>query len=323
MATINLGAIKFNWKGAYNNSTAYAVDDVVSSGGNSYVCILASTGNAVSNGTYWNLMAQAGTNGTDGSDGTDVGTTLTTQGDILYRDGSGLQRLAKGTAGQVLKINSGATAPEWGNAGGGMIAMQVFTSSGTYTKNANTTKIKVTVTGAGGGGGSGSQNYNSLGGGGAGGTSIKFITTGIGSTETVTVGTGGTNGGAGASNSGGAGGTSSFGSHCSATGGYGGESGENPANYTSGVGSNGDINIGGGDSQGYQGGDISTDHAGGSLGGSSFWGGGGQAGNSSGTTAGSNGEAYGSGGGSGDGNTSSFGAGGSGKAGIVVIEEYA
>mgnify|MGYP001251947044 FL=1 len=47
MATINLGAIKFNWKGPYNNGTAYVVDDVVSSGGSSYVCILASTGNAV------------------------------------------------------------------------------------------------------------------------------------------------------------------------------------------------------------------------------------------------------------------------------------
>ena len=111
MATINLGSIKFNWKGAYNGATAYAVDDVVSSGGSSYVCILASTGNATSNGTYWEQMSSAGTNGTDG---TDVGTTLTTQGDILYRDGSGLQRLAKGTAGQVLQMNSGATAPEYG-----------------------------------------------------------------------------------------------------------------------------------------------------------------------------------------------------------------
>ena len=108
MATINLGAIKFNWKGAYNSGTAYAVDDVVSSGGSSYVCILASTGNAVSNGTYWELMAQAGTNGTDGAT-----IPLTTQGDILYRDGSGLQRLAKGTASQELRMNSGATAPEW------------------------------------------------------------------------------------------------------------------------------------------------------------------------------------------------------------------
>jgi len=114
MATVNLGAIKFNWKGAFNNSTAYAVDDVVSSSGSSYVCILASQGNAVSNGTYWNQMSSAGTNGTNGTNGTDVGTVITTQGDILYRDGSGLQRLPKGTAGQVLQMNSGATAPEYG-----------------------------------------------------------------------------------------------------------------------------------------------------------------------------------------------------------------
>ena len=110
MATINLGAIKFNWKGPYNNSTAYVVDDVVSSGGSSYVCILASQGNAVSSGTYWQIMSSAGTNGTNG---TDVGTTLTTQGDILYRDGSGLQRLSIGSANQTLQVNSGATAPNW------------------------------------------------------------------------------------------------------------------------------------------------------------------------------------------------------------------
>ena len=123
MATINLGSIKFNWKGAYNGATAYAVDDVVSSGGSSYVCILASTGNATSNGTYWEQMSSAGTNGTDG---TDLSTTLTTQGDILYRDGSGLQRLAKGTAGKALLMNSGATAPEWGDVGGGGKLLQVI-----------------------------------------------------------------------------------------------------------------------------------------------------------------------------------------------------
>jgi hypothetical protein len=61
MAQVNIGAIKFNWKGPYNNGTAYVVDDVVSSGGSSYVCILASTGNAVSNGTYWQIMSSAGT----------------------------------------------------------------------------------------------------------------------------------------------------------------------------------------------------------------------------------------------------------------------
>tara|TARA_B110000438_G_scaffold11450_1_gene11348 strand:+ start:2848 stop:3699 length:852 start_codon:yes stop_codon:yes gene_type:complete len=113
MATVNLGAIKFNWKGAYNSGTAYVVDDVVSSGGNSYICVASSIGNAVSDTAYWAVMAQAGTNGTD------LTSTLTAQGDVLYRDGSGLQRLAKGTAGQALKMNSGATAPEWGTDQGG------------------------------------------------------------------------------------------------------------------------------------------------------------------------------------------------------------
>src|SRR6056300_1341135 len=102
MATINLGSIKFNWQGAYAGGTAYAVDDVVSYNGSSYICILASTGNLPTNATYFEQMSSAGTNGTDG---TDLGTTLTTQGDLIYRDGSGLQRLGAGTAGQFLKTN--------------------------------------------------------------------------------------------------------------------------------------------------------------------------------------------------------------------------
>jgi hypothetical protein len=107
----------------------------VSSGGSSYVCILASTGNAVSNGTYWNIMSSAGTNGTNG---TDVGTTLTTQGDILYRDGSGLQRLPKGTANQELRINSGATAPEWYTPVAGSAGKILQVKSRTTTSVLNT-----------------------------------------------------------------------------------------------------------------------------------------------------------------------------------------
>ena len=134
MATINLGAIKFNWKGAYNSSTTYAVDDVVSSGGNSYVCIQAHSNQAVGNATaYWNIMSSAGTNGTNGSNGTDVGTVITTQGDLLYRDGSGLQRLAKGTAGQVLQMNSGATAPEYGSVSSDFVKI----SSGSFSSVTN------------------------------------------------------------------------------------------------------------------------------------------------------------------------------------------
>jgi len=111
MATINLGSIKFNWKGAFNNSTAYAVDDVVSSGGNSYVCIQASQGNAVGNATaYWNIMSTKGTNGTNG---TDLSSLLSTRGDLVFKNASALARLAKGTEGQVL--GQGANDPAWVN----------------------------------------------------------------------------------------------------------------------------------------------------------------------------------------------------------------
>ena len=106
MATLNLGRIKPVFRSAYAGGTAYVVDDIVTSGNETFICILASTGNVTSNATYWTKLAAKGT------DGTDVGTTITTQGDILFRDGSGLQRLAKGTAAQTLKMNAGATAPE-------------------------------------------------------------------------------------------------------------------------------------------------------------------------------------------------------------------
>ena len=109
MATLNLGRIKPVFRGAYSGSTAYVVDDIVTHGDESFICIQAHGAGtqATSVTAYWTKLAAKGT------DGTDVGTTITTQGDILFRDGSGLQRLAKGTAAQTLKMNSGATAPEW------------------------------------------------------------------------------------------------------------------------------------------------------------------------------------------------------------------
>jgi hypothetical protein len=134
MAQINLGNIKFNWRGAYVGGTAYVVDDVVSSAGSSYVCILASTGNTPPNGTYWNLMAQGGTGSA---------TTLTTTGDMLYRDGSGLQRLGIGTAGQELKVNSGATAPEWytPSAASSGVLQTVFTQTDTMFSSTSLTYV--------------------------------------------------------------------------------------------------------------------------------------------------------------------------------------
>jgi hypothetical protein len=54
--------------------------------------------------------------GPQGPAGASQGDVLTTQGDLLYRGASSAARLGIGTAGQILKVNAGATAPEWGAA---------------------------------------------------------------------------------------------------------------------------------------------------------------------------------------------------------------
>ena len=52
-------------------------------------------------------------------------------GDLYYRASGALTRLAKGTAGQSLKMNSGATAPEWAAGGGGATLFHNFANSTT------------------------------------------------------------------------------------------------------------------------------------------------------------------------------------------------
>ena len=51
-------------------------------------------------------------------------------GDVYYRASNVLTRLAKGSAGEVLKMNRGASAPEWGSAGGGQTFGVVALSDG-------------------------------------------------------------------------------------------------------------------------------------------------------------------------------------------------
>lgn len=61
-------------------------------------------------------------------------------GDILYYNGTNFVRLAKGTAGQLLRMNSGATAPEWGVSGLTRLASLDLSS----TANADFTEFDAT-----------------------------------------------------------------------------------------------------------------------------------------------------------------------------------
>lgn len=175
-----------------------------------------------------------------------------------------------GTTGQVLTSNGAGALPTFQTAaGGGLGGQTVFTSSGTFTIPSGKTVVKVTIIGGGGGGGqySGSCCVNTQNGVG-GGTAIKYLT-GLtpGNTLTVTVGAAGaantTNNGNGS-----AGGTSSVASGTqtittvSATGGAGGTStGYSSAPPAPGVGSNGDINLYGGNGNATGGSILSTGYA--------------------------------------------------------------
>jgi hypothetical protein len=102
--------------------------------GSSYICILASTGNLPTNATYFEQMSSAGTNGTDG---TDLTSTLTTQGDIVYRDASGLARLGAGSAGQLLQSGGTGANVSWTDAPAGITQADQWRINGDFTGGGN------------------------------------------------------------------------------------------------------------------------------------------------------------------------------------------
>jgi hypothetical protein len=87
--------------------------------------------------------------GTNSVDGTKIAMGSDAAGDILYHGATDYARLAKGTAGQALVMNTGATAPEWGAAGGGkLLAVVQYTktdTASTTSTTAATTGLEVTT----------------------------------------------------------------------------------------------------------------------------------------------------------------------------------
>ena len=115
MATVDLGKIKQVFRGTYDNSATYAPDDLVAftdgSVTSTYICLTATTGNAPSSGgtahANWAYVAKG-----------QASSPTTTQGDLVFRGASADQRLAIGSAGEVLKVNSSANGYEFGSGGG-------------------------------------------------------------------------------------------------------------------------------------------------------------------------------------------------------------
>jgi hypothetical protein len=215
------------------------------------------------------------------------------------KGGTGLTSL--GSAGQVIQVNSGGSALEFGTIeGGGGMEGSVFTSPGTWTKDSGLKAVKVTVIGAGGNAADSTQNEPG-GSGGGGGGAIEFIQVpSIPGPVSVTVGSA-------------PGGTSSFGAFCSATGGGNGTVGPAEIGGTGGSGSGGSFNS-----------DGSTGEPGVRGGGSAFgYGPTNLKIRNNNPNAGANGQGFGSGGGGGQqGNNPANHPGGDGAGGIVVVEEF-
>ena len=91
MATINIANLSFTHRGDYDGSTAYVKNDIVyyATNGNSYIAKGSTTGNVPTSTAHWDLFV-AGSSG-------------------IWNAG-----LSLGSAGQVVKVNSGASALEFG-----------------------------------------------------------------------------------------------------------------------------------------------------------------------------------------------------------------
>tara|TARA_R100000388_G_scaffold79910_1_gene58564 strand:- start:270 stop:1043 length:774 start_codon:yes stop_codon:yes gene_type:complete len=115
MATVNLGKIKLKWRGTWSSGGSYTADDVVEytdgSVTSSFIAVASSTNQTPSTGgtvntTYWNLLAKG-----------QATSPTTTQGDVIVRGASADERLAIGSAGQALLVNSSGNGLEYGTAG--------------------------------------------------------------------------------------------------------------------------------------------------------------------------------------------------------------
>ena len=124
MATIDLGKIKLVWRGTYNNSTAYVVDDIVeftdSGITSTYICVANSTGNAPSSsGTAhasWNYMAKGVVDPIPTQSG-NSGKFLKTNGSALSFDNvtQAIKSVHSKIDGGRHSVNTVVTDNNWGN----------------------------------------------------------------------------------------------------------------------------------------------------------------------------------------------------------------
>jgi len=230
-------------------------------------------------------------------------TTTTVTGTLpVSKGGTGLS--SAGGANTVLRTNSSANGLEY--AAVGFSSMQVFTSTGTWSRPSGVRYIKIKCQAAGGGASGHGES------GAAGGYSELILDVTSIASVTATIGGGGT--GTYYSGAGTDGGTSSFGPYCSAGGGHGANRQNQHSGGVSGVGSGGNLNL-------HQGGGGAHHHSFG-PGGTSHFGGPAPSGHPQGGHFAHNHQGHAAPGSGGTGGYFHGHRGSDGRPGIIVIEEF-
>lgn len=125
--------VSMRLKGAWSSTTAYVNDsnyiDLVTSGGNTYACKVSNTNQAVTNTTYWELIAQKGNTGATGPQGATGATGAQgPKGDTGATGATGPQ----GPTGATPTIKAGTVTT---GAAGSSAAVTASTSGTTTTFN--------------------------------------------------------------------------------------------------------------------------------------------------------------------------------------------
>jgi hypothetical protein len=208
----------FNFRNTFATSATYAVNDVATYNGSTYVAIAAngpSSQTPDQDPSAWSVMAQQGATGQTGAQGA-TGNTGTqgptgSTGATGATGATGPQGVTGATGPQGPVGTTGAQGPQGPQGPSGSSAVQVYTTPGT-TQFVVPPGVNLMVVEMIGGGGAGSGGSVVLGqafggyGGGSGAYGKAFVSVTPGATYNINVGTGGTgvaggNGGPGANSS--------------------------------------------------------------------------------------------------------------------------
>lgn len=139
-------AVGFTPRGAWSSGATYAVNDVVSLSGSSYLAIQAGTNqNPATQTAYWLVLAAKGDTGAAGAGSGDVtGQASSVDNEIALFSGTGGKTIKRATTTGVLKASSGVIAAA--SAGSDFVAPGTATTfTATQTFNGSTSTLAMVL----------------------------------------------------------------------------------------------------------------------------------------------------------------------------------